>query len=870
MSTQPSSPLPGTASFAMPFDQSSDMPADAVLPEQACFHCGLPLPRDAHWSVKIGDAVRPMCCPGCEAVAQAIVANGLADYYQTRTVFSAKPDAAELVPAELKLYDMPEAARQFDADAQSCEATLSVEGIRCAACVWLIERRLACVPGLQKASMNVATERLQLRWDKERCRPSDVLQALRNIGYVAYPYDPVRQGEQLRRASKILGRQLFIAGLSMMQVMMYAVPAYLAHDGTLETDMAALLRWASLLLTLPAIVYSARPFFAGAWINLKNFSLGMDVPVALGIGAAFIASLIATVRGQGEVYFDSVTMFIFLLLCSRYLELLARRKAASALERLQHALPASATLLPDYPHSHIGETVPAARLAEGDLILIKPGEAIAADCVIVEGSTAIDLSLLSGESQPQRRQAGEVLAGGAVNASRAVVARVTKPAGDSTLSALIRLIERAGAGKPQIALWADKVAAWFVAALLIFTVVVFLAWNRFDPAHAWEVAIAVLVVSCPCALSLAMPTALAAATDNLVRQGVLVVQPHVLETLHRATHVIFDKTGTLTDGQPGVRQTSILGETSRERCLQLAAALEESSAHPLARALLAEARTCLRQSGATPDAAEELRAIEPIETAGQGVEAKIHGKSYRIGTREFVAQLSGTCPDAYENAQAEGMTSVYLGTENAWMARFDLADALRGDAREVVRKFQRAGKTVMLLSGDQNAVTQRVAEELGIEKARGACLPEQKLALVQQLQSEGAVVAMVGDGINDAAVLRAADVSFAMGSGAALAQAHADTVLLSGRLSSVWQTAQLASKTMAVVRQNLAWATLYNLIAIPAAAMGLLNPWLSGVGMSVSSAVVVVNALRLRRMSRDVAAAGDRPHTAARFAWGRG
>jgi Cu2+-exporting ATPase len=807
-------------------------PAPAGLAD--CFHCGLPVPAGALWQAEIDGAMRPMCCPGCAAVAQGIVNCGLSDYYSTRTEFSATGRGAALVPAQLLLYDVEQGGGE-----DTVEATFSVEGIRCAACVWLIERRLAGIAGVQRADLNVATARLHMRWSRASCKPSDFLGALRKIGYAAYPFDAKQHGEQLERARKTLFRQLFIAGLSMMQVMMYALPVYLATDGTMDADMTSLMRWAALLLTLPAVMYSARPFYRGAWLNLRNGMPGMDVPVALGIAAGFAASAAATWRGDGEVYFDSVTMFIFLLLGSRYLELVARRKAAGALDKLQHALPVSALRIAGYPARRDAEMVAADQLREGDVILVKPGDAIAVDGIILEGDTEVDLALLTGESATQRMGAGSALPGGAINATQAVVMRVTRAAHESTLSMLVKLIERAGQGKPQLALWADTVAAWFVAVLLLATLLVFVWWQQVDPSRAWQVAIAMLVVSCPCALSLATPTALAAATDRLVRQGVLVVRPHVLETLQRATHVIFDKTGTVTAGKPVLRQVAQLAAAPPAWCLCVAAALESSSAHPLATAIVAAA------GAQVVPTMPQLTASAMRHVVGQGLEGTVDGVRYRLGCAAFVQAMPGRpllLPGSPE------VTSVYLGSAAGWLARFDLADGLRADALASVKHFQQQGKTVMLLSGDDQAVTRRVADQLGIGEAMGEYLPEQKLAFVQKLQRDGAIVAMVGDGVNDAAVLRAADVSFAMGSGSALAQVHADCVLLSGRLQSLCAADQAASQTIDVIRQNLAWATLYNLCAIPAAAFGLLNPWLSGIGMSLSSAVVVVNALRLRRL----------------------
>jgi len=805
---------------------------NAVLQPLSCYHCGLPVPVDASWRVAIDGVDHAMCCPGCAAVARTIVDIGQSSYYRERTGFAATASAADLVPPELRLYD---SAPRFAFDERDqVEAVLLVEGIRCAACVWLIEHRLLGIAGVTAASMNVATERLTVRWTSA-VKLSDLLQALRSIGYTAFPYDAARHTEQLRKTSRTLGRQLFVAGLSMMQVMMYVAPAYMADDGTLDADMAALMRWASLLLTLPAVVYSAQPFFAGALASLRARVLGMDVPVALGIAAAFLGSVVATWRGSGDVYFDSVTMFIFLLLASRYLELLARRKAAGALARMQHALPASATQLHAWPARDTA-VVPAAALVAGDHIAVRPGEAFAADGVIAEGRTSVDLALLTGESAPQPKAPGDSVPGGAVNTSAAVVLRVTKPVVDSTLSGLLKLVERAGAAKPRIAQWADRAASRFVLALLLFAVATFAAWCWIEPARAWPVAIAVLVVSCPCALSLATPSALAAATDSLLAKGILVVQPHVLETLHRATHVVFDKTGTLTAGKPAVQSVATVKGMDANTAAQIAAALEAGSLHPLGRAIVAHAEQLPRLVSWHADDLREL--------PGQGLEGSVAGQRYRLGNATFAAALAGGAPP--ENDASDNATPVWLVTQGRWLACFAISDSLRPDARQTVEHFKAQGKQVVLLSGDRQALADEVARQLGIDSALGDCLPEHKLAYVQRLQAAGAVVAMVGDGINDAAVLSAADVSFAMGSGAALAQVHADTVLLHGQLSMVATTATTARATMRVIRQNLAWATLYNVIAIPAAAFGLLGPWLSGVGMAVSSAVVVINALRLR------------------------
>ena len=786
-----------------------------------CFHCGLPLPAGPRWQARIAGIEQDMCCPGCAAAAQAIADAGCDDYYASRADFGAR--MADRDAAKLELFD----------DAGNAgEGAFSVEGIRCAACVWLIERRVAALPGVLEATLNVSTARLRVRWDPAQCRVSTILRALRVIGYAAYPFDARRHGEHLARERRTLFRQLFVAGLAMMQVMMYAVPVYMATDGTMDADMRALMGWASFLLTLPAVLYSARPFFANAWRDLRRGLPGMDVPVALGIGAAFVGSTAALLRGEGEVWFDSVTMFIFLLLGSRYLELSARLRAAGALAALQDALPASAQRLLDYPQGRAAELVAASRLHAGDLVLVAPGAAVPADGLIIEGTTEADLSLLTGESAVQGMGPGDRLHGGAVNVAQAVVLRVTAAAGESTLAQLVRLVEQAGQGKPAVSLWADRVAAWSVAALLVLAAFVYAGWSWVDPARALPATIAVLVVTCPCALSLATPTALAAASGSLLQRGVLAVSPHTLETLERATHVVFDKTGTLTLGRPRLRAVQALGALDADAALAIAAALEAGNAHPLAAAL---------RAAVSPGASACVPAGAIGYVPGQGVEGSIDGVRYRLGNAGFVAELAGA------PAPLDGIGGVWLGRAGAWLACFDIADALRPEARELVRRFGQAGKTVILLSGDAAPAVSALARQAGIAQALGGRLPHEKLDFVRRLQARGAVVAMVGDGVNDAAVLRGADVSFAMGQGAALAQLHADGVLLGDSLAPLFDAADTAKRTLRVIRQNLAWASAYNLLAVPAAASGLLNPWLSGIGMAASSAIVVLTALRLRK-----------------------
>jgi len=825
----------------------------------ACFHCGQPVTQPGRWSARVDGEDRPMCCGGCEAVARAIVDAGLDDYYRHRAQPAAGPSAVPAELGQLSVYDEPEVAARYVREGDgSMETTLLLDGLRCGACVWLIERTLAAQPGVSGASVNFATERAVVRWDPARVRLSQLLQRIAAIGYRAMPYDAQQREAQLARGTRQLIRRLFVAGIGMMQVMMYAVPVYTAGAGEIEWEYEQLMRRASLLLTLPVILYSAQPFFSGALRDLRARSLGMDVPVALGLAAAFAASTWATLARSGDVYFDSVTMFVFLLLGARYFEWVARRRASRAVDAMAAALPEQVTRvagpLPELDERALAaaplEQVPAGRARPGDLLKIAAGERIAVDARIVAGTTAVDQSLLTGESEPVPRRAGDEVAGGSVNAGGPVWAQVLRTSEQSTLSTIERLIERAALDKPAIALAADRVAGWFVFALLVLAAVVAFVWWQIDPSRVLPIAVAVLVVSCPCALSLATPAALAAATGAVTRRGILVASGRALETIAGCSDVVFDKTGTLTSGHPRLQSTRCFDGGDEAGALRIAAALGEGSSHPLAAALI----DALRRAGSPAGAAARRGAPEPgaaraiavgatglHQQPGRGIEGEVGGRRYRLGSAQFAAEWA-SLPQADAGAGSE----VWLVAPGHAIARFELRDTLRPDARAAVDALRAAGLTVHLLSGDRASAVAATARELGITHVRAQAGPADKLDHVRALQRAGRRVLMVGDGINDAPVLAAADASLAVGEATALARTAADTVLLSSSLALVPALVGIARDTRRVIVQNLAWASLYNAIAIPAAALGWVPPWLAALGMSGSSLLVVGNALRLR------------------------
>ncbi|MEN8175144.1 MAG: heavy metal translocating P-type ATPase [Pseudomonadota bacterium] len=797
-----------------------------------CFHCGEPVPPDADYAVTILGKSRPMCCAGCQAVAQAIVAGGLENYYEHRTALSRTAEG--LIPEQLReldLYDQPRVQESFvnvdEDDVRS--ASLILEGVTCAACVWLTERYLRELAGVLEFSVNYSTHRARVTWDSARIRLSEILRAIAAIGYIAHPFDPGRQETLQKKERSHALRRMAVAGVGAMQVMMLAVALYAGDYSGMDAELRDFIRWVSMIITFPVVLYSAQEFFLGAGRDLRLKRLGMDVPVSLAIGMAFVASIWATLFHGEHVYFDSVCMFTFFLLTSRFLEMGARHRAGQAAEELVRLLPATATRIhPDGSE----EVVAVTELAPGDRVRVRPGETVPADGVVVAGTSSVDESLLTGESMPTGRTQQDSLVGGSVNVESPLEIEVTRVGEDTVVSGIVRLLDRAQSEKPRMARIADRLAAWFVAGVLLVAAGVALWWWQADPAQAFAITLSVLVVTCPCALSLATPVAVTAATGAMTRMGVLATRGHALNTLARATHMVFDKTGTLTRGTLRLKAVDTLGHLSADAALETAAALERHSEHPVAEILSANAH-------------ERYHAGEVTAVPGHGVEGRVHGKLYRVGSPSFVAELAGIAPPE-ANQAAE--TLVALGTEEGLVATFSLHDDLRPDALQALAEVRELGLDVELLSGDAPGPVAEVARRLRIERRRAGARPADKLAHVRSLQERGAVVAMVGDGVNDAPVLAGSDVSVAMGSGTQLAHASADVVVLSDQLRNLPRGIRLARRTARIVRENLAWAILYNMTAVPLAASGWVAPWMAALGMSASSLVVVLNALRLRRL----------------------
>ena len=805
------------------------MPADLAMRDASvvaasgtCHHCGEILPASPVMQ-ESGGRPRGFCCQGCAAAAEWIAAADLDGYYQLRSAGAGEGGRGRVGD------ELPDLAVWDRADVQAGhsraveggrEITLLTDGMRCAACAWLIDRALAREPGVADATANAVTGRIRIAWDPGRTALSVPLRRLAMLGYRPY----LAGSEALERARIRERRQwllrLGIAGLGTLQAMMLAEALYLDFDNEMPAATRDFFRWIAFLVSTPVVFYAGWPFLSGMWRELRARHVGMDTLIATSTLLAYFASLFETLRGGLHVWFDAAVMFVFLLLAARMLEQRARNVASAQVDALARARPTFATR-----ETADGgrESVALADLRAGDIACIAAGESVPADGVLLDAEAWLEESLLTGESGAVRKAAGDAVYAGTVNREAPARVRVTCTGTETRLSQLTRLVEDAQSHRPRLARLADDVGRRFVVSLLLVAVVVYLGWRLHDPSRAFEVTLALLVISCPCALSLAVPTALAAAHGSLARAGVLATRADAMETLATATDIVFDKTGTLTDDRPVLAQVDTFGDLAEAQALRIAAALERDANHPLAAAFA--------QAG-DGTAASRMRAV-----AGHGIEGTVDGRPWRLGRAEFA------CAGADDGA-------LWLGDGTRAFARFALREAIRADAADALRALRALGLRVHLSSGDAAAPVAAMAQALGIDDARARQRPEDKLAFVRGLQARGRIVAMVGDGLNDAPVLAGADVSIAMDKGAALAQRAADLVMTGPTLARIPAAIDVARRTRRVIRQNFGWALGYNLLAVPLAASGLVTPWIAALGMAGSSLVVTLNALRLTRNPR--------------------
>lgn len=797
------------------------------MTQPSCFHCGEPVIGLPAITLELEGETRSFCCYGCRAVCETIAVEGLAGFYSHRTEPAVTPKA--LTASELQR--IRELDHKLVQDAfvvpvkGGLEAQLLIEGITCAACIWLLENHLALQDGVIEFTVNHSTQRARLVWAPDRAKLSDLLIAVHTLGYSARPYqaDEAEKALQIEKRKAII--RLCVAGLGTMQSMMLAFPLYFELINDLSVEFVQLFRWFSLLVATPVVLYSARPFFSNALRDFRSRHMTMDVPVAVAIGLAFGASAWVTVFGGDEVYFESVCMFTFFLSLGRYIEMQARYRAGLTGNALGTYQPSVASLR----HNGTEDIVAVHTLKVGDQITIKPGETIPVDGTIVEGHSTLNEAALTGEYLPETRHPGDTAYAGCINGEGPLLLEVVRAGAKTRLSGILRILDRVQAEKPPIARAADRIAGVFVSRVLIIAPLVWLGWWYFGADNAFAITLSVLVVTCPCALSLATPTAITSATLRLRKLGFLPTRGHTLESLSTIDTVVFDKTGTLTRGELTLIETHTFAGQDPQTCLKLAAGLERASEHPIAGAFAG-----IRQ-----------HPMDSIQNhVGGGLQGTTDGHTFFIGHADFVRSRVAHPQPAH--TPGDGI-EIWLANENDWLACFTLDDQLREDAIQAVSEFRQAGMKTVLLSGDRSNHVARVAAKLGIDEAIGQSSPEQKLAYLKALQSDGHTVMMVGDGLNDLPSMAGAGVSVAMGSAADLTRLKADAVLLNGQLRQLVAATEAGKQTRRIIRQNLGWALGYNLCALPVAAAGLVPPWLAAIGMSLSSLLVVLNALRLNR-----------------------
>jgi Cu2+-exporting ATPase len=795
-------------------------------PGDPCFHCGEPLPAGPPLFAAVSGVEQPMCCRGCRAVAQLISDASLEEFYRFRDQPGPRPEELE---DSWTVYDREQLRATFVVSLPGGldEASILVEGLRCAACSWLIERTLLGLSGVHSAEINPSTGRGLVRFDPALTSPAGIFASIAWLGYRPHSAGSGDWEKAQRRERHQALRRLAVAGLGMMQVMTFAVSLYAGAFQGMDPWIREFLRLVSLLVATPVAFYAGAPFFKGALRDLRSRRPGMDVPVSLAIAVAYLASVWNSLSGSGEVYFDSVTMFVFFLSLGRYLEMMARHRAGDTADALARTVPQTALRV----SGEVTERIGVNELRIGDIVLVRPGDSFPCDGIVIQGNSGVDESLISGESTLRTRGVQDPVLGGSNNVTDPLRVQVSAVGQNTVIAGITRLLERAQAERPQLARLANTVAAWFVVTVLVVAGLVAAFWFLRAPELALPITLSVLVITCPCALSLATPTVLTAATSHLARNGVLVTRSHSVEVMAQCNRVIFDKTGTLTHGLPRIGQVHTRPGLDREQALSLAAALEHESAHPIASAF---------ENIVIKHPASDVRII-----TGRGVQGQVNGDTLRIGHPDFIAELhpGQTLPE-----WMPGDEGIVLGDASGPMASFAMHDKARPEASQLIQALRAIGMEIELATGDRPSAADSLARELGITQVHANMTPEAKLELLRLRQQQGDRVMMVGDGINDAPVLAGADVSVALGSGAALAQSTADSILLADNLWPLLLAMNTVRRTMTIIRQNLAWAISYNLAALPLAAAGLVQPWMAALGMSASSLLVVLNALRISRV----------------------
>ncbi|MCU4674529.1 heavy metal translocating P-type ATPase [Catenovulum sp. 2E275] len=788
---------------------------------QLCFHCGEKIPANCDLSVEVSGKPQAVCCIGCQAVANAILAEGLSQYYKFREQPADKANLSdELVSHEYLAYDEASVQAEFVRyHGDKAQADLSIEGMHCAACAWLIEKRLKQLAGISQVTVNLTQSRAQISWNSPTVKLSQIFQAIEQVGYKASAFKLSEIESYYSKRNKEFMRQLVVAGFFTMQVMMLAFAMY---SDVLEAQYDEFFRWISLLLTTPVVLYSSQPIIRSSLIAVKNKMLNMDVPVAIAILGTYFASCYATFSQTGEVYFESAAMFVFLLLTSRYLEHQVKSKATSLSANMLKLLPLVA--YKKMPNGQF-EAVSANSLIKGDIILVKQGQTIPADGILLSESVMVEEAMLTGESLPLSKLQNDLCLAGCIVIDQSIEIQVTSSGKATTLAQIAYQQEQISENRSGFINAADKVAKQATLGVLVLAALTFFGWQLLMGENGLWYAVAVLVATCPCALSLALPTALSASSSALKTKGILIQNTNAIEQAYQLKAIAFDKTGTLTTGQFSLSKIQLTEDFSQTQILNWVSQLEFRANHPLASAFQ------------KPDIPAKMSAFRVLP--GMGLSAEIDNKKIMIGSYKLVEQMaSETLAQHFLGAQ------IYIFVDQQFAGAIWLQDKLRADALTSVNQIS---AYQCILSGDTSEQLKQVAQALNLPY-QGGVSAEQKTQALIQLRQEYGLVAMVGDGINDALVLAEADVSIAMNEASSLSKQKADVVLLGSQLDRIVLLIKQSQRLNKIIKQNFSWAIAYNLLVLPLAVVGILTPWMAVIGMSASSLIVVINSMRLLKI----------------------
>lgn len=837
-----------------PLSQANPSQADN---QALCFHCNLPIPPEEDIVADIEGESQHFCCLGCKSVCEAIYAAGLDGFYR-RTPEDSCLAPPPQIPKELALYDLDDVQEEFVGElGEERDIHLLIEGIHCAACVWLIEHSLSAQSGVISAQVNLSGKRLHVKWHNSVVTLSQIIKRLGQIGYAAVPYDPEIAEGALKKQNRHLLYRMAFAAFGMMNLLWISIALY---AGASEGEFRSMFHWIGFALATPVLFYSGYPFYRGAWSGLRNFHLGMDLPIAIGASITYLYSVYVTVSGTlvGEVYYDTVVNFLFVILVGRYLEAISKRQAVAATQRLLDLQPRVATCLVEGDE----KIVPIRAVNIDDTVLVKPGDRIPVDGIVIEGDSKVDEAMLTGESLAVGKTKGDKVSAGTINGHGVLQISVTGSLKNTALGRIISLVEEAQGSKAPIQCLADQIVPWFVAVTLLLATATFLFWVG----SAFEVALlaatSVLIITCPCAFGLATPMSIAVASGLGAKYGILVKNGQVLETLSSINHVIFDKTGTLTEG--GMSVVGIYTEEAEwepesdiqtgmgiVELMQKTAAVERFSEHPTAQAVVSWYENFAR-------GVSRLQASDFSYRPGLGVSGMVVGEQLLAGNgalmNEQGIELSEQMESYAGRLADRGVGSFYLAIDGRLAGLVAVEDRIRPEARELIEALKDEGLHLTLLSGDRRQAAEAIASRLGGMDVIAEVLPEEKDQVVRRLQEQGQRVAMVGDGVNDAPALVRADVGIAMGSGTDVSIASADIVLMSSELQKVRLAIGLSRRTLLTIRQNIGISIVYNIIMVPLAMAAIVTPLVAAISMPMSSLAVIGNSARIKTLFKGVKA----------------